>query len=148
VGDHVGVRPESAHAATHFFTANYPGYTGWRWAVTVACIGSDEPVTVSEVVLLPGPDALVAPDWVPWSDRVRPDDVAAGDLLPTGAEDPRLVPGYLSDGDPAEQAVAEEVGLGRNRVLSQEGRAAAAARWQDEFGPDAEMARMAPAACG
>ncbi|MFM2031029.1 MAG: hypothetical protein RI927_649, partial [Actinomycetota bacterium] len=24
----------------------------------------------SEIVLLPGPDSLVAPDWVPWSERL------------------------------------------------------------------------------
>ena len=31
------------------------GYRGWRWAVTLAARGDDAPVTVSEVVLLPGP---------------------------------------------------------------------------------------------
>ena len=31
--------------------------------------------TICEVGLLPGDDALIAPDWVPWADRVRPEDL-------------------------------------------------------------------------
>ena len=29
-----------------------------------------------EVGLLPGPDALLAPEWVPWAARVRPEELA------------------------------------------------------------------------
>jgi hypothetical protein len=149
VGAHVGVEPEGPHAVTHYFESYYPGYVGWRWAVTVASVGPGEPVTVSEVVLLPGPDALTAPDWVPWNQRVRPGDLGAGDLLPTHAEDPRLAPGYLASDDPAVEEVSQEVGLGRKRVLSLEGRLEAADRWQNgDFGPGSEIARMAPASCG
>ncbi|MBB5153806.1 hypothetical protein BJ970_001340 [Saccharopolyspora phatthalungensis] len=149
VGAHVGIEPEGPHAVTHYFESNYPGYVGWRWAVTVASVGPGEPVTVSEVVLLPGPDALTAPDWVPWNQRVRPGDLGAGDLLPTSAEDQRLAPGYLASDDPAVEEVAREVGLGRKRVLSMEGRLEAADRWHNgDFGPRSEVARMAPASCG
>ncbi|WP_460956800.1 DUF3027 domain-containing protein [Parasphingorhabdus pacifica] len=148
VGAHVGVRSEDAHAATHFFESNYPGYVGWQWAVTVANAGSGAPVTVSEVVLLPGSGALTAPAWVPWNERVRPGDLSAGDLLPSGPDDPRLSPGYLSDDSPEVEALAHEVGFGRKRVLSGEGRLAAAERWHAEFGPDSEMAKMAPGSCG
>ncbi|MEY8040895.1 DUF3027 domain-containing protein [Saccharopolyspora cebuensis] len=149
VGAHVGVEAEGPHAATHFFESNYSGYVGWRWAVTVASVGPGEPVTVSEVVLLPGPDALTAPDWVPWSDRVQPGDLGAGDLLPTEPDDPRLVPGYTGGDDPAFDEVATELGLGRKRVLSLEGRLEAADRWHaGDFGPRSEIAKMAPATCG
>lgn len=148
VGAHVAVRAEGEHAATHYFESHYPGYVGWQWAVTVAMAGADAPVTVSEVVLLPGPDALTAPQWVPWNDRVRPGDLGAGDLLPSSPDDHRLVPGYLS-GDSSELVgLAREVGFGRDRVLGPEGRRETAARWHDgEFGPDSETARMAPANC-
>lgn len=149
VGAHVGVEPEGPHAVTHYFESYYPGYVGWRWAVTVASVGPGEPVTVSEVVLLPGPDALTAPDWVPWNQRVRPGDLGAGDLLPTAPDDPRLAPGYLASDDPAVEEVAHEVGLGRKRVLSLEGRLQAADRWHSgDFGPRSEIARSAPGACG
>jgi hypothetical protein len=149
VGAHAGVEPEGPNAVTHYFESNYPGYVGWRWSVTVASVGSGEPVTVSEVVLVPGPSALTAPDWVPWRDRVRPGDLGAGDLLPTSPEDRRLAPGHLAVDDPGVSDLAEEVGFGRQRVLSFEGRNEAADRWNaGEFGPDSETARLAPGACG
>ncbi|MBP2475014.1 hypothetical protein JOF53_003886 [Crossiella equi] len=148
VGAHVGTQVEDSAAVTHFFEAAHPGYTGWRWAVTVSSAGAEEAVTVSEVVLLPGPSALVAPDWVPWNQRVQAGDLGVGDLLPTSPDDSRLVPGYLQSDDEAVEEVAKEVGLGRLRVMSWEGRAEAAARWTGgDFGPGADMARSAPGNC-
>ncbi|WP_214364623.1 DUF3027 domain-containing protein [Pseudonocardia sp. H11422] len=149
VGEHLESRLESDNTLTHFFAARHAGYRGWRWAVTLACAGEGEPVTVSEVVLLPGPDALVAPTWVPWNERVRPGDLGVGDLLPTDPDDDRLVPAHLASDDPAVEEVAVEIGLGRTRVLSREGRLDAAQRWQDgPHGPSAPMAKAAPGTCG
>ncbi|RTL63903.1 MAG: DUF3027 domain-containing protein [Pseudonocardiaceae bacterium] len=148
VGEHLGGAAED-DAYTHFFAATRPGYRGWRWAVTLACAGEGEPATVSEVVMLPGHDALVAPTWVPWHERVRPGDLGVGDLLPSPAEDERLVPGYVASDDPAVEDVAVEIGLGRTRVLSRFGRTEAAIRWQEgPHGPSAAMARSAPGVCG
>jgi Protein of unknown function (DUF3027) len=149
VGAHVQADDEDGGAVTHLFETNYPGYRGWRWAVTVASPGTDGPVTISEVVLLPGPQALVAPDWVPWERRVRAGDLGVGDLLPTAPDDPRLVPGYLQSDDPAIEDVAAEFGLGRMRVLSRNGRLDAAERWHEgEYSPGSPMAATAPGACG
>jgi hypothetical protein len=148
VGEHLEARPEGG-AVTHYFAARHGGYRGWRWSVSLACADDDSPVTVSEVVLQPGPEALVSPSWVPWHERVRPGDLGVGDLLPTPAGDDRLVPGYLAADDPAVEEVAREVGLGRRVVLSREGRDAAAERWNaGPHGPGSEMARVAPAPCG
>jgi hypothetical protein len=148
VGDHLGHEPEDG-ALTHLFAAKLPGYHGWRWAVTVANAGADTPVTVSEVVLLPGAEALTGPRWVPWNERVRAGDLGVGDLLPAEQEDDRLVPGYVESDDPAVEEVAVEIGLGRKRVLSRWGRSEAAYRWRyGEFGPRSDMARSAPASCG
>jgi hypothetical protein len=149
VGRHVGVEAETGGAATHLFEANLADYQGWRWAVTVASAGPDTPVTVSEVVLLPGPEALVAPEWVPWQQRVQAGDLGVGDLMPTAPGDPRLAPAYLASDDPAVEEVATDVGLGRMRVLSRFGRLDSAERWQTgQFGPRSDMARSAPAHCG
>lgn len=148
VGEHLGVTAEDECAATHHFRATLPGYRGWQWAVVVAAPPEAEYATVSESALLPGPDALVAPDFVPWDQRVRPGDLAPGDLLAPPADDPRLVPGYVVTDDPVVDDVAEEIGLGRPQVLSREGRAEAAERWYAEYGPDTDMARSAPSTCG
>jgi hypothetical protein len=159
VGDHVEAVPEAEGVATHYFTCTQAGYPGWRWAVTVAHVGGQEGVTVDEVVLLPGEQAIIAPPWVPWRERIRPGDLSPGDVLPVEEDDPRLVPAYLS-GDPGDGAprdaterhevkeVSEELGLGRVRVLSLEGREMAAQRWYDgEQGPDVPLAQSAPAKC-
>jgi hypothetical protein len=51
------------------FESNLPGYLGWKWTVSVAKIGDAEP-TVLETELMPGDGALLAPEWVPWSERL------------------------------------------------------------------------------
>ncbi|GAD82930.1 hypothetical protein NCAST_13_02050 [Nocardia asteroides NBRC 15531] len=148
VGEHLGVTAEDETAATHRFATTLAGYRGWQWAVVVAAPPEAEYATVSESALLPGPDALIAPDFIPWEQRVRPGDLGPGDLLAPPADDPRLVPGYVATGDPVVDEVAREVGLGRTQVLSLEGRVEAAQRWYTEFGPDTEMAKAAPSTCG
>ena len=148
IGEHVDSIAEDPIARTVRFAALDAGYRGWQWSVTLALL-PDEPPTVSEVVLLPGPDALVAPTWLPWDQRVRPGDLGTTDLLPAAVDDPRLVPGYVESDDPALEALATEVGLGRERVLSREGRDDAADRWHDgPFGPGSPVAKAAPGLCG
>jgi hypothetical protein len=150
VGEHLWVRPDGERIATHAFAATLPGYVGWHWTVSVARAPRSRTVTVDEVVLLPGPEALLPPMWVPWHERVRPGDLAPGDLLPPPApDDPRLVPGYVQSDDPAVEEVAWELGLGRERVMSREGRLDAAQRWQSgDRGPRTAMARHAADHCG
>lgn len=149
VGTYIGVAAEDSFSATYRFDATLPGYRGWQWAVVVATDPVSGRVTVSESALLPGPDALTAPDWIPWEQRIRPGDLSPGDLLAPPTNDPRLVPGYVANGDPEIDDLAYEVGLGRTQVLGAEGRADAAQRWSDgDHGPDSEMAKAAPSTCG
>jgi hypothetical protein len=152
VGEHLGHSTEEERVTTHFFACTRPGYRGWRWSVTVVRAARQRSVTVDEVVLLPGDEAIVAPAWVPWRERIKPGDVGPGDLLPADEDDPRLVPGYLADDEVVdEESVREavhEVGLGRPRVLSLEGRDLAAQRWYDgSHGPHAAIAQSAPGTC-
>lgn len=100
VGEHVELVSEGDRVVTHFFECKEMGYRGWRWAVTVARASRAKLVTLDETVLLPGPDSLLAPEWVPWSERLRPGDLGPGDLLPTDAEDLRLEPGYTGEDEP------------------------------------------------
>lgn len=110
VGEHAGFESDGDRVVTHFFECKEFGYRGWRWAVTVARASRAKLVTLDEVVLLPGPDSLLAPEWVPWSERLRPGDMGPGDLLPTDAEDLRLEPGYTGEDEPPpNSAVSEEM---------------------------------------
>jgi hypothetical protein len=148
IGEYLGASFEDPTSATHRFLADIPGYRGWQWAVVVAAYPGAEQATISELVLVPGPTALLAPKWVPWHERVRPGDLGPGDLLAPPREDPRLVPGYLAGGDPQVDETAAEVGLGRKQVLSRWGRIDAAQRWHDsEFGPGSAMARSTKRVC-
>ncbi|MEO3829417.1 DUF3027 domain-containing protein [Actinomadura sp. B10D3] len=148
VGEHLGVRAEADRVVTHYFACLDPAYRGWRWAVAVARASRARNVTVSECVLLPGDDALLAPPWVPWLERLRPGDLGPGDLLPTAPDDARLAPGFTQVDDSTDRAAPWELGLGRVRVLSREGRDEAAARWYDGVaGPRAPIAASAPAQC-
>lgn len=148
VGDYLGVSIEDEAAATHRFLATLPGYQGWQWAVVVAAYPGADHVTVSEVVLVPGPDALLAPAFVPWDERVRPGDLGPGDLLATSPDDPRLAPGFMATGDPLTDETAVQVGFGRRLVLSAEGRDDAAQRWHDgDHGPASAMARATKRVC-
>jgi hypothetical protein len=147
VGEHLGVRAEADRVVTHFFASHKPGYYGWRWAVTVARAARAKNVTVDEVVLVPGDDALLAPVWLPWRERLRPGDLGPGDLLPTELDDERLAPGFTASDDTDYQMVWEP-GIGRARVLSAIGREEAADRWYaGDSGPQAPLASAAPAQC-
>jgi Protein of unknown function (DUF3027) len=148
VGDYLGVSYADPNAATHRFLAHLPGYQGWQWAAVVAAYPGAEHATISELVLVPGPTALLAPEWVPWEQRVRPGDLSPGDLLAPVADDPRLVPGYTASGDPQVDETAAEVGLGRRSVMSSWGRSEAAERWHTgDYGPDSPMARSTKRVC-
>ena len=148
LGEYLGASFEDPTAATHRFLAVMPGYRGWQWAVVVAACPGATHATISEVVLVPGPTALLAPRWVPWQDRIKPGDLGPGDLLAPPADDPRLVPGFMASGDPQVDEVAVELGLGRRQVLSQSGRAEAAQRWHDgDYGPGSAMARSTRRVC-
>jgi Protein of unknown function (DUF3027) len=148
IGDYLGVSYEDPTAATHRFLAHLPGYIGWQWAAVVAAYPGAEQATISEVVLIPGPTALLAPEWVPWDQRVRQGDLSPGDLLPPAANDERLVPGYTLSGDPEVDETAAEVGLGRRWVMGLWGRAEAAERWHTgDYGPDSAMARSTKRVC-
>jgi hypothetical protein len=165
IGDHLGLEPGGDRVVTHFFGCTDRAYAGWRWAVTVARAPRAKIVTVDESVLLPGPESLLAPAWVPWQDRLRPGDVGIGDLLPASPDDERLVPFVTLDGDDAvtdwfeprpdtEDAdagprIAEEVPTpGRSRVLSALGRDDTAERWyESDHGPRTPLSHAAPANC-
>jgi Protein of unknown function (DUF3027) len=137
VGEHLRVEASGERLVTHVFECTMPGYRGWSWVVVLTRAARAKAATVAETALLPGDEAILAPEWEPWSERLKPEDVGADDLLPFREQDIRLEQGYEATGDEDEDRVAQwELGLGRARVLSPEGRGEAAERWlEGEFGP-------------
>ncbi len=156
VGRHAGFVYEGERLVTHVFECLKPGYRGWYWTVTLTRAVRKTHVTVNEVLLRPGQDALLAPQWIPWADRLRPEDVGPSDRLPYRQNDPNLTqnsdPVLMtsmeatdSDADAAQQW---EPGLGRTRVLSEEGRSKAYRRWyRSDAGPRNQATRDAEEHC-
>jgi hypothetical protein len=149
VGEHLGMEMDDERLATHYFACTARAYPGWRWAITVARVPRGKTATVCETNLVPGEGALLSPAWLPYAERLAPGDLGAGDVLPYKEDDPLLEPGFEATGDEDVDEMAEyELGLGRKRVLSAEGREAAAQRWYEgESGPHADVAEKAPAPC-
>lgn len=157
VGVHLGVTCDGDRLATHWFACSHRAYLDWRWSVSLTRAARAKVATVNEVVLLPTEEALQAPRWIPWADRVQPGDVAPGLVMPTADDDPRLEPGFTggetaADADPVEASltrmIVAELGLGRERVLSEYGRSEAAERWlAGDPGPDNPISQQAPGPC-
>lgn len=79
---------------------------------------------------MPAQEALRAPDWVPYEDRIRPGDLGPGDLMPPRADDERL------DYD------------GERHTLSRRGLDDALHRWRTgDYGPTSEFAEKAQLGC-
>jgi hypothetical protein len=85
VGEHLGATADDERVVTHRFVANVPGYRGWAFFATLARAPRSKVITISETGMLPGDNALLAPEWVPWMDRaseeerIRLDAIAAGE---------------------------------------------------------------------
>ncbi|MDO4900707.1 DUF3027 domain-containing protein [Actinomyces sp.] len=148
VGRYAASRQLDKRLITHLFECNLAGYRGWRWAVTMARPPRGRTATICELELLPGEEALLAPAWVPWADRLRPGDASRSDRLPRRETDERLEPGWEATGEDSDAVALDELDLGRARVLSAEGYRRAAQRWYDgDNGPDADGVRKAHATC-
>ncbi|MBW8172056.1 DUF3027 domain-containing protein [Ornithinimicrobium sp. Arc0846-15] len=149
VGEHLGVQGEAERLVTHYFACSSRAYPGWRWAITLSRVPRGRKATVSETHLVPGDEALLPPEWLPYVERLQPGDIGAGDSTPYVEDDPSLEGGFEATGDEdVDQVGFFELGLGRKRVLSAQGRDRAAQRWYDgSHGPSAEVARKASANC-
>ena len=149
VGEHAASYQVEERLVALLFECLMPGYRGWRWMVSVARPPRGRKATVCEIELLPGEDALLAPQWVPWAERLAPGDLTRADRLPFKETDERLEPGWeAARENEGDAAAIDDPHLGRPRVLSPEGVTRAAQRWYDgAHGPEAEGVRRAHATC-
>lgn len=136
VGEHLSFEMNAERLGTHYFACNDAGYVGWCWSVTLTRVPRSRKITVCEVDLVPGSGALLAPEWLPWEDRLQPGDVSREDVLPYRDDDDRLISGLEDTGEDPDLPTDRELGLGRVRVLSDKGHDDAAKRWYaSERGP-------------
>jgi hypothetical protein len=87
---------EGDSVMSYLFETTMPGYPGWNWTVTIAHLPDAEP-TVVETELTPAEGALLAPDWVPWSERME--DYRAAQLALGEAAAAELESGESDDDD-------------------------------------------------
>lgn len=70
IGAPIGHIVEGEHVLSLLFECTMAGYPGWRWTVSMSRIDENSEPFVLETELMPGEQALLAPEWVPWSDRL------------------------------------------------------------------------------
>jgi len=88
IGAHIAAKSEGDRLVTHLFGSKLPGYQGWQWYAVVTRNSRSKVVTVSELGLLPSADSILSPEWVPWAERVRPEDAQAVEEEPAGNDEP------------------------------------------------------------
>jgi hypothetical protein len=84
IGRHVAAKSEGDRLVTHLFESRLPGYQGWQWFAVLTRNSRSKMVTVSELGLLPSEDSILAPEWVPWAERVRPEDAQDEEAMDAG----------------------------------------------------------------
>lgn len=83
IGRHLGARTEGDRLVTHLFESKLAGYGGWQWYAVLTRNSRSKVVTVNELGLLPSEDSILAPEWVPWAERVRPEDAQDDESVET-----------------------------------------------------------------
>lgn len=86
IGEPAGYTVEADGVVSLRFENRLSGYPGWFWTVSVARTDDAEP-TVLEAELLPGDGALLAPEWVPWAERLAEYQAAQAALAEAAGED-------------------------------------------------------------
>lgn len=80
IGNHLAARTEGDRVVTHLFESRLPGYLGWQWYAVLTRNSRSKVITVNELGLLPSEDSILAPEWIPWAERVRPEDSREEDV--------------------------------------------------------------------
>ncbi len=85
IGQHLAAKSEGDRLVTHLFESKLPGYGGWQWYAVLTRNSRSKEVTVDELGLLPSEDSILAPEWIPWAERVRPGDEQGDEELQAAA---------------------------------------------------------------
>lgn len=108
VGEHRGATVDDDRLMTHRWDAKLPGYRGWQWYSTVARAPRSKHVTVCETGLTAGEDAIVAPPWVPYADRVSEEERERMKAVAEGRDPNRPAEGGSADEATTDEATTDE----------------------------------------
>lgn len=108
IGEHLAARTEGDRVVTHLFESRLPGYGGWQWYAVLTRNSRSKVITVNELGLLPSEDSILAPEWVPWAERVRPEDAREEDAAEDGAPGDNAPEETAPAGDSGTPAAADE----------------------------------------
>jgi hypothetical protein len=114
IGEHLAARTEGDRVVTHLFESRLPGYGGWQWYAVLTRNSRSKVITVNELGLLPSEDSILAPEWVPWAERVRPEDAREEDAPDDGGPEENAAEAEAGGGTPtaagetADEAVQDE----------------------------------------
>ncbi|TQJ69493.1 DUF3027 family protein [Arthrobacter sp. SLBN-100] len=106
IGQHLAAKSEGDRLVTHLFESRLPGYGGWQWFAVLTRNSRSKVVTVNELGLLPSEDSILAPEWVPWAERVRPED----EQEPEREHEPEMVEAESPESGAAEDSLAGTAG--------------------------------------
>lgn len=123
---------EDEGVVTYLFEGKLKGYIGWRWSVSVFQADEKSPATISEVLLVPGPESLVAPDWVPWSERLADYKALQAELEAQAALDAEEVEDDADEVEDADDVDETEEAVDSTLAMDGEGDSAVSAPESEE----------------
>lgn len=133
IGEHLAARTEGDRVVTHLFESRLPGYIGWQWYAVLTRNSRSKVITVNELGLLPSEDSILAPEWVPWAERVRPEDAREEDVTEDSVAGDAVAEDSAPEGRDAEENADEEADPEENAAAAAGGIPAAASHTdQDE----------------
>lgn len=118
IGDGHRVAADDDRLVTHYFTSTKRGYRQWEWYVSIARAPRQTEPTVCETGILPSGDALLAPEWVPWSERLSDEEKETDN--DDASESAELTPDQMEnseDSDSAQNAEQTDSADQRGEVL-------------------------------
>ncbi len=110
VGNYIRTDEEEPGLRSYIFESTVRGYVGWYWSVTIYQPEGQEP-TISEVVMMPGDGALIAPKWVPWSERLADYKALQAELEAQAAAEAAEAAEALSEEEVEADEIDEELEL-------------------------------------
>lgn len=93
IGECIDKRDCGDNVVEYHFNCLLRGYESWHWVTSLYHDEENGIWTVNETSLAPSQGAILPPPWIPWSERLRPEDLSPTDSLGTDPHDPRMESG-------------------------------------------------------